>query len=135
MNQNSNFFRKSDYLGVFLHGIVRIFKAWKNFYVIDKRGGIPIGVTSSGQNQKIPSDSKFPYRKTPEYKKSDDLKFIWKVEFFTPWSPLGEKLEFPPIFSNRLIFCIQGIFRYGNLNLKEIFDYDRYKLPLWEVSP
>jgi hypothetical protein len=29
-----------------------------------------------GQNHKIPSDSNFPYRKTPGYKKSADLEFF-----------------------------------------------------------
>ena len=52
-----------------------------------------VDVTSSSQNQKIPSDSTSPCRKTPEYTNSEDLEIFYKFDFLL-LGPPSEKIEF-----------------------------------------
>jgi hypothetical protein len=80
---------------------------------------------SHGQNQKIPTDSNSPYRKTPGYKKSADLHFLLKIQ-----TTRGKKFDFSlKNFPNRLIFCIPWVFFVmGNTNMKEFFDFDHGKV-------
>jgi hypothetical protein len=73
--------------------------AWKNFPGTDFDdfrcetflGSIPlVGVTSSDQNQKIPSDSK-----NPRVQKSANLMNFLKIRFFSP--PRSKKLNFQKV--------------------------------------
>ena len=49
---------------------------------------------------------------------------------FFPWGTNGKKIEFSKSSLNRLIFLI---FRHGELEFREFFDFDHWKLPLPRV--